>query len=75
LAIVAPVALMGGANTAPAPLLATTSTRSSVVIYRLPVALEYLFGAPGVGRSLATCAPLACDRVSAPVSVMPLPEI
>ena len=37
--------------------------------------LEYLFGAPGVGASLATWAPLACARVSAAVRVMPLPEI
>ena len=37
--------------------------------------VEYLLGAPGVGTSLATCAPLACARVSAAVRVMPLPEI
>ena len=37
--------------------------------------VEYLFGAPGVGTSLATCAPLACARVNAAVRVMPLPEI
>src|SRR5438270_7093003 len=36
--------------------------------------LLYLLGAPGVGRSLATCAPLACARVNAAMMVMPVPE-
>lgn len=43
--------------------------------YRLLLNLEYLLGAPGVGRSLTTCAPLACALVNALVSVMPVPEI
>src|SRR4029079_3657287 len=41
--------------------------------YRLPA--EYLLGAPGVGRSLATCAPAACARVSGRASVMPVPAL
>jgi hypothetical protein len=36
---------------------------------------EYLFGAPGVGTSPLTCAPLACAFASAALRVMPLPEI
>ena len=36
--------------------------------------LEYLFGAPGVGRLSVTCAPMACALVNAVVSVMPVPE-
>ena len=35
---------------------------------------QYLFGAPGVGASLATGVPLACAMVSAEVNVMPVPE-
>ena len=33
-----------------------------------------MFGAPGVGALVATGAPLACARVNAAVSVMPVPE-
>jgi hypothetical protein len=42
-------------------------------VYRL-LDLEYLLGAPGVGRSVATCTPLACALLNAAVSVMPVPE-
>src|SRR5687768_3721356 len=35
--------------------------------------LEYLFAAPGVGRSVVTTAPRECGRASGVVSVMPLP--
>src|SRR6185369_7974640 len=37
--------------------------------------LKYLFGAPGVGRPLAICAPPACAWVNPAVRVMPEPEI
>jgi hypothetical protein len=37
--------------------------------------LEYAFGCPGVGSSVATWVPTACARVNAVASVMPLPAI
>src|SRR5450432_2365123 len=36
---------------------------------------KYLLGAPGVGRSLATGAPISCVLLSAPMTVMPVPDI
>src|SRR5664279_1135609 len=54
-----------------------SSYRSPIQFHRRPQLrlLEYWLGAPGVGRPLATCAPLSCALVSAPMTVMPVPEI
>ena len=43
-------------------------------VYGLAPELKYWLGAPGVGTLFITCAPLACARIRAVVSVMPLPE-